>query len=302
MKPLLRPLVVCLVVFAYSSCQKEPTSIPEPPATGDSTKLVKYITINAAGPTADTMFNSFEYDAQRRLTFLKTVYSSDFVDNSEFYSTSHFQYSGTDTLPNIVTTELHEGTAQDFHVDNDTSYFNYDTLGRLIKDSTNYKETSSYTGSDVYYTSRIYTYTGNEITVKRTTTRNFSGPHEYTSSFTATQINGNITALAVDNEYNLNLTYDSHPNPFYYIPALRSITSIISSIDEGEIIFMINTMQKNNCTGYSSKYTSGDTEQEVNTYSYNTSGLPATFTTQYSSSFNYSSYVNFKGVFEYEKW
>lgn len=300
MKLLPRHLLVCLIIFVYSSCQKEPAPLTEPPVTGDSTKLVKYIIINNA--VADTIFTSFDYDAQKRVTLVKSVYSSDPVDNSQFYSINRFQYSGADTLPNIITTEHHEGTAQDYYAANDTSYFSYDNLGRIIKDSTNYHETWSSTGTDAYYTTRMYSYTGNEITLKIKTNSKYAGLKEYTIPVTATEGNGNISALKMDDDYNINLTYDGHPNPFYYIPAFRSFTSIITSVVEGEIIYPVNTMQKNNCTGYSATYVSGDTENEVNTYTYTTNGLPATFTSQYSSNFGDPPTASFKGIFEYGKW
>jgi hypothetical protein len=295
-------LITCLIIFVYSGCQKEPDPLSEPPVTGDSTKLVKFTAIMTLRSATDSSFTSFEYDGQKRLTLMRTVHSTDPADNAEFYSTSYFQYNGTDTLPNIVIEESHEGSTQNFFIVNDTTYYIYDDQGRVAKDSTNHKETYSGNDPEYFYTSRVYNFTGSELILDATSNSPYSGADKYTKSFSSTETNGNITALSVDNDYQINLTYDNHPNPFYYIPALRTIFSFISDVDKEEIIYIHNTLQKNNCTGYSSTDLTAETENEVNTYTYNVNGFPATFTSQYASSSGDPSSVISKGTFEYAKW
>lgn len=298
-------------LFLFSSCQKEITStetptVPISPVIGDSTLLLKYLEVDSIpGALQDTSkIVQFGYDAQKRLTSVYLTFTTDAVDNLNFYEKYTCQYNGADTLPARMMREFREGSdTLNFTFNRDTAYYTYNIAGKLISDSTRKNERNNFGEKRYYITKKFSYFTGYTLVAG---SNDYNGSVELSlDSLAYTTSGNNTTSLNVHNYslpgmqstalFSFSFTYDNHVNPFHYLPGMHSIAPYFEY--EGG---PVNTLQPNNATIISQNdIRAGVTINESIAYSYKNNGYPSTFfSTQNSSSFG-STTRNYKGIFVY---
>ena len=295
MKQTLTTTLFAVAVLLFSSCQKEisPTDVPvvvPPPVTNDSNRLTKYVEIDSvAGNPSDTVtVVSIEYDAQKRVTAVISYNSTDPADNLANYEKYFYHYNGSDTLPDRAILQLRIESGADINVRADTSFYTYNSAGKLLKDSSNRNLTSSF-GQTHSVTTRTFDYQSSFFTILKTDTDTdtvFGGPT--IDSVFLTLANGNISAIQFANYilpgytpdygHNSTFTYDNNPNPFHKIKALASTIQLFE-FDNGPLALL----QKNNVTSIAQTSLAGETVSENIQYSYNSSGYPAVSYSTYNS-------------------
>ena len=160
-------------VFVFASCGIEP--LPVYPPVVPNIQLLQYMEIDSvtgASPDTSTIVK-LEYDVLKRLVALNSYFSTDSAEQLLHYERFIYQYNGTDTFPAKMIYSSREGNATDFNTQQDTSYYSYNTLGKLLTDSTSKNDSSNF-GNSHYYTKRKYNYFGGYFIVQKTEENNGS--------------------------------------------------------------------------------------------------------------------------------
>jgi hypothetical protein len=300
---LLKIFLCAATVFVFASCGREP--LPVYPPVIPNIQLQQYLEIDSVtGVAPDTStIVKFEYDVLKRLATLNTFYSTDSADQLLHYEKFIYQYNGTDTLPAKMVYIFREGNATDSTVQQDTSYYTYNTLGKLLTDSTSRNHSSSF-GSSHSYTKRKYNYSGNYFIIYKAEENNGSINETYDS--VAVDISGNNMNSLSSQSYSLpdsmplfgftsSFVYDNNPNPFRKTPALYPTIQVFE-FNSGPS----SLLQINNATAITQNSSAGDASNETITYSYNENGYPSGFQSIYTSTVSGTTETRrYKGVFVY---
>lgn len=278
-----------LIAFVFTACQKEispdelPDARPTNPATSDSVRLKLYVeldTLRTSGTDTILKFN-VDYDAQKRLlNFEMSEY--DYYSGELWVITKYsFKYSGSDTLPELLT--LHgqifsNGTVSHLK---DTVNCVYDNAGNLIKV---YQEgvdlADSFNAAIYYYPS----YAKSILYINGVLQPDYDSIVNKLTLF-----GGNITNSSQEVHrfepmyYRLTRegyasTYDQQKNPFRRFLRLFEILQINFAqlgYFGGHSLSANNVIQFSG-TFYSSENASDGTDQYNASYTYNNAGYPVT--------------------------
>ena len=264
---LIAGLFLCACV---TSCQKEliatPDPVPPPVITlHDSvTRLSQLIFIDTYVSATDTTgYYEYLYDNLQRVT---TINIYDYYNSPSIPTVFTFYYSGSDSLSYKMT---EEGTHSSDTYSYTTFYF-YDNLQRLIKDSAIY-------GPDVYVYK--YNYSNTMITTRGSFVYNNDLANPYLEADTGfIGSTGDViktNSLTLNNEdYVNNFTYDDKPNPFSQL----NIHTTYNPMPGFNFYLYDFLLQKNNtilATEENQLYP-GTITTTTYSYTYNALGVPET--------------------------
>ncbi|MES2849523.1 MAG: hypothetical protein V4685_10740 [Bacteroidota bacterium] len=303
MANLLKIFLCATTVFVFASCGREPLPV-YPPVVPDI-RLLQYLEIDSVTGTAPDTSSivKLEYDVLKRLVVLSSYFSTDSADQLLHYERFVYQYNGTDTFPAKMIYSSREGNATDFTTRQDTSYYSYNTLGKILTDSTSRNDSSSL-GSIHSYTTRRYNYSGSYFFIYKAEEN--SGIINQTYDSVAVDISGSNMSSINSQSYSLpdsmplfsftgSFSYDNNPNPFRKIAALYPTIQVFEFNGGPSSLLQIN-----NAINMSQNSSAGDVSNETVTYTYNTNGYPSGFQSVYSSTFSgITETRRYKGVFVY---
>jgi hypothetical protein len=267
-------ILAVVALFSMSifitSCKKDtPSNTNNNPSSGFP-RLAKYIELDTtqSAPYDTASIFYFTYDNSGRLTGGLQVYFGSVHDSVEVDLSQNF-YQGADTLP-----YKSYGLDRDLTtpaIDYDTALVYYDANGRSIRDSIRetYIDESSSTTTN-YISSDRWAFSGSQVSWLN---YNYIPYSSYPNTDTVTQIisNGNIITqndIAWGGGQNYTFSFDTHPNPFYYMGA--GVTAIYNIAHDESVM---NDPQKNNYTRLQESNSGTDFR---NTYTYLSNGWPST--------------------------
>ena len=233
--------LVCVTMvlgLLLSSCQREPDfDIPRPTGAADSTLLKKYVFLDTmrAAPFDTLDYDGFVYDEKHRM---KTWYIVDFDDpDIDTVLIGIYFYHGDDTLP--YKREIMEAGDDVVLSSSNSSFWEYDNAGRLIKDSSIMIWRDRPGKEEFEINTAQYTYTANGVNydvklkyysvpagqfsqetiikgkVKNTISNNCIVKQLDSVFYANVGYNGSVvskdTVLSV---HQVNVEYDNNPNPF----------------------------------------------------------------------------------------
>ena len=284
--------LTAIFIFSLTACQKDiiPETPPMPTATlsADSNYLSKSILIDISGSSIDSFITSYNYDNLKRVSNVVDITKSNTATNSEKDSIIYF-YNGSDTTP-IKKYDYYEYFGNYSAKDTSMSFFNYNSLNQLIKDSTiEFKKTpSNYT---ILKRVSNYTYVLNKIygvTVSTILYSTINSFQPYIQRDTATlDANKNIinsrqqtivgtTSPTIENKI-YTFTYDNKPSPYLN----QNINYIFPNIPEGSTDYIYDQIgsKNNRLTSNEVSITSGGTGSYfgdfTGKYIYKSNGYPS---------------------------
>ncbi|MEO6328649.1 MAG: hypothetical protein ABIO55_06945 [Ginsengibacter sp.] len=294
MKNTLKLSAIFFICAFVQSCQKDIEDINSPLippviTTHDSvTRLSKLIFFEDGTLATDTTaYRQYFYDSLNRVISIKHY---DYLNgNPIFAEIVVYFYTGNDSIAYKLTHEVVDPSNPD--PDTDTSFFFYDNLQRLIKDSSISSiglQVSNYTYSNTMITAMIRSVTNsdplNPYMEKDTGFIGSAGDIIKTNSLTST------------GEYYINnFTYDNHQNPFNQL----NIRSTYNPVPGFNFFIEDHYLQKNNVVSltYENQSFPGLIDNDAYTYTYNASGFPETV----NISFESVPVDNYKIVFVYRR-
>jgi hypothetical protein len=227
-----------LVLTAFTSCQKAyevPDLILEPPVGNGLPVSYKQVSSDEPGKAYITRF---VYDAEKRVTQISSVEIDSTVTpiKRDTLMIERFLYTGNSTKPDKLVT-----TAQ---ANPDTTYFQFDNTGKLIKDST------VSLGITVLSHTINYTTTGFKVTTRE------QGSPDFIDSIVIASDNMNFLRRSITGypQYtqDVQLTFDAIENPLY----AQNIRTVRFHIDVTEIGWPFyssrNAMKSYSQSGYQS--------------------------------------------------
>lgn len=278
-------LIIYLLLFGLSSCQKEVDGSLPVKTTGDSTVLWKYVVMDTTlSPGLDTLeVYYFEYDNQKRLTRLIDSLRDDTSSSPAYTSTSStdFFYNGNETQPYKRIGLEKDGSDRRW----DTSYYSYQ--GQLVSMDSIRLQINNIFGNTWGIVARYFTKNGNSVTM----IERFPPTCETNTIITQTYSNGNLASEMATSSgcatgsWDDQMTFDNKTNPFYTaIPVHFPVTGFS----------YFGNDQKNNMTEKSSLSMGIHTQHA---YTYRSNGLPSVVRVNDLMFPQYS----FKGIFYYNK-
>ncbi len=252
------------------SCQKKflgPEDALQPPiveAHDSVTRLSEFYLIqtNAA---ADTLKHyQITYDGLARVNTITAYISS--IAYPHLFSVATYYYAGTDSMAYEKIEKFPDLTGTDTM---QTTFYYYDNLKRLVKDSINYPNMVEVAQ---------FNYSASMITAIKNFDY-FVYPFTKSTETDTGYINiaGNITRISRwvssgGSNYFIDFVYDDKPNPFYQLN-IRSTFRPVYNVDD-LILGLDYYLQKNNILHIVETFSPTTYNTEF-AYSYNTSGFPA---------------------------
>lgn len=270
------------------SCQKKflrPEEALQPPvvSTHDSmTRLSAFFLIQPPSPDT-SISHKIAYDTLGRVNSITTFLWN--IAYPHLFSIATYYYAGNDSMAYKKIEKFPVLTGRDTM---QTTFYYYDNLKRLVKDSINYPNSAEVAQ---------FNYSSSMITAFKSFDY-FVYPFFRSTEIDTGYLNsaGNITRLSLWSingapaNYTIDFTYDDKPNPFYQLN-IRSTFRPLFTVDD-LILGLDYYLQKNNILHIVENY-----YNTVFSYSYNASGFP---TFQYLTSFRDASEDGFT-AFVYEK-
>lgn len=221
MKLLLSGCIVLLSMIGFVSCQKEVEGSLTEQVGSDTTFLDRVYSLDSISPTqTDTFSKSFlVYDNQKRLKQALTYT----VGEIDTFRTDYF-YTGTDTLPFKTVDHTLSDIGLGLTYYRDTTFFQYDMNGKIIKDSSLERYVTG--NQDFGVSVRDFGISGNKVVVDSRAYDLISGQYVlrntsvYRKAVFVTTINGNIvqqTDTAFGLLTGIQLTYSNNPDPAYKV-------------------------------------------------------------------------------------
>lgn len=221
MKLLLSGCIVLLFMIGVVSCQKEVEGSLTEQVGSDTTFLERVYSLDSISPTqTDTFSKSFlVYDNQKRLKQALTYT----VGEIDTFRTDYF-YTGTDTLPFKTVDHTLSDIGLGLTYYRDTTFFQYDMNGKIIKDSSLERYVTG--NQDFGVSVRDFGISGNKVVVDSRAYDLISGQYVlrntsvYRKAVFVTTINGNIvqqTDTAFGFSTGIQLTYNNNPDPAYKV-------------------------------------------------------------------------------------
>lgn len=275
MRYCIKIILVVIVCIVAVSCRKKPLSLedPQPPnvEVHDSVmRLSAYYFYNISGSVQDTFrFNEIFYDGLGRVKTIR-VYMNSPVPHSLFWITT-FNYHDSESIAYEKIQRFPTMTGRDTL---QTSFYYYDNLQRLIKDSINYPNqvevTTYHYSSSMIIARRSYVFNTSPV---RTTTEIDTGFLSGTGNMIKLVESYSIDSIAYKSTA---FAYDDKPNPFYQLN-IRSTFRPIFDIND-LALHLDFYLQKNNIvriveTDLSVPVILYNTDYS---YSYNLAGFPVT--------------------------
>lgn len=252
--------LITVIFFFLNACQKEISlernQNPNIPALiSDSNYLSTKYFIDKVGSTIDTTTTKYYYDNLKRVS--KTLETSKNNGVIAAKDSIIFFYNATDTIP-VKKFEYYEAFGNGARRDTILSFFTYNNLNRLIKDSTMIFEKEI-----VFYNYSIkksicnYSYSSNKIYGFKTFTLLYqlvNSQFDYLQNDTVTiDANKNIiesrqtsligTLPTIPESRLYTFTYDNKPSPYLN----QNINYIFPNIPEGTNLYFLNQLgSKNN--------------------------------------------------------
>ncbi len=297
MNKCLKAITAIFVCAFASSCQKDfennpvpviPPIITPPIITPhDSvTRLSKLVFFDFRVSLTDTSgYAEYIYDSLQRVTAIN-YYGNDNGSPllSEVYT---YYYTGRDSLAYKMT----DKDLDPVYGYSDTTFYFYDNLQRLIKDSVVFSsgiEVNEYEYSATKITGlQRLVYSADPLNTIVNTDTGFIGN-------TGDVIKTNSLTLTTDN-YITSFTYDDKPNPFYQL----NIRSTYNPIPGFNFFLEDFYNQKNNAVLVTdeNQLFPGEIESNIFTYTYNSMGFPASVDVTYS----FGQTDDYRIVFVYKK-
>jgi hypothetical protein len=231
-------VLLLLVLAVFTSCQKEyvvPDLVIE--STGGNGLPVSYKQVASDEP-GKAYITRFVYDAEKRVTQVISVEIDSTVTpiKKDTLMIERFLYTGAAVIPDKLVT-----TAQ---ANPDTTYFQFDNTGKLIKDST------VSLGITVISHAITYTTTGFKVVTKE------QGSPDFTDSIVISSDNLSFLRRSITGypQYtqDVQLSFDAIDNPLY----AQNIRSVRFHIDVTEIGWPFysskNAMKSYSQSGYQS--------------------------------------------------
>ena len=304
-------VAILAVVFIFISCKKD--SLDDQPVNPNTSSYISKITwTDTTSASIVYRTQTFQYDNLKRLKLTRTFSNTDTLDYNFFYNSN-------DELPFKLLASHHYQAGVNNNVDMDTviTYFNYDALGRRIKDSSvNISHgTLSGSGAATYFYSLAvedYSYAGNKMygnlwdtslisvpyspplpsdITRDTVTFDADGDIILNTEYAAPSFLGATTFYITD-----QVTYDNKlspfarfkkfsPNLFPYSGRSTDFNTVWSSKN---VLKIYETTIDN--TGYD--YSLGTIYDFAGLYNYNSDGLPTKINHSYFFGFNvYMEYI-----------
>lgn len=290
MKSTLSAIVIIILCTVITSCQKELVDpmvpvVPPPAVTpADSvTRLSKFIYLDPTVSTADTTgYVEFFYDSLQRVILINGY--GIFNNATSLIDEFNYYYAGTDSVA-YKSDHVEVGTPN-----NSTSFYFYDNMQRLIKDSVvifSAYGNSAYTDQYIYGASTI-------IAINRDSP---SGDLISTDTGFIGANGAIIKTVSLETSLGRTVTtsfkYDSNPNPFNQLN-IRTTYGPVPGYDEIYVSYLLKNNVVNQTT--SDLLFPGSIDKGIFTYTYDTSGMPATVSIS-----DGNGQVNDKVVFLYKK-
>ena len=252
-------LSIIVLTLLFMSCNKHNDDEQNNNTSNNSKRLRAFKYLEGS----DSLKYTYTYDNQNRIS-ITNGYSYQAGALTDGLITTNF-YNGNDTLPLYIKSDFTDnagtitGTAYE--------YFYYNASGKLIKDSIQFSASYSIVYNFEYFTDHFKVTTTNVLDTVIT---------EQTIS------NGNVTAemdtvygpFISDFSVNEHISYDNHPNPFFYTAVRR----VLHYMPENELQEDIIPAFKNNPSDYT-RVTTGMPPQNDHTqytYVYDADGYPTT--------------------------
>ena len=212
----------CIFLLALNACEKDKTAPGNANTNSTSAKRLREFRIVTGNDTTTKI--TYTYDSGNRIA---TVHRLDYESGSPADDGTYtFEYGTNDSLPSHMRLEYSDYISPSSS-ETENEYFFYNNLRVLVKDSQYYNNSG---GSATYN----FEYLTDHIKL----TTNF----EDTLLSYLVNTNGNVTsetdtltgAFIQDFFFHLQVSFDDHPNPFYFAGLKRVIYYMPESyIDEG---------------------------------------------------------------------
>ncbi|HTB99137.1 MAG TPA: hypothetical protein VK705_00500 [Ferruginibacter sp.] len=292
-KPISLFILSAIVVITIVSCKKTNNGS----SANNGVHLLKYIQLDTtqAAPYDTMEVDTYKYDNLNRFLICTEIsYGNDTpgLPDSGIGSTGE-SYIGNSTVP-YMTFNDDDGGQAGYNTD-DTDYILSYTPGVMIKDSEINTSTTNGVSSSRFISVMEDILNGQTV---------IENTINYTPSFnsysdTATQIfsNGDVISqtdnTVVGNQpySNWNMTFDTHPNPFYN----NGLTDV-GILELGDDSLQLQPIQKNNTTEIIRNSPSAPLHLKYE-YTYNSNGYPATVV-EYDWSSGSPVFV-YKGIYVY---
>ena len=304
-------LVILTGILFFTSCKKN--SVDDNQPNPDTNNYISKITWTDTTSTPSVhKTQTFQYDNLKRLNFTRTFTSTDTLDYNFFYNSN-------DQLPFKMLASHHYQAGVNNDVDTDTTitYFNYDALGRRLKDSSVYISHGTLAGSGAatyFYSLAVedYSYAGNKMYANLWDTTLISDPY---SPPLPSDIKRDTVTFDADGDIILNtehsapaflgattfyitdqITYDNKLSPFArfkkfspnLFPYSGGSTDFNTVWGSKNAVKIYETTVDN--TGYD--YSLGTVYDFSGLYNYNSDGLPTKINHNYFFGFNvYMEYI-----------
>lgn len=209
-------LSALLAAIVFCSCQKE-YEVPDLVLIGPTAGMPTAYKLVSADDPGKAYYTKFFYDADQRVSKVVSVEYDSTVSpvKRDTFMVETFIYSGSNLVPSKLVTG--------YYTNNDTTYFQYDNGGRLIRDST------VSLGQTVNTRQLTYTGTGFTVLVKE------SGSPDLADSMVIASDNMTFLRRTVvgypQYTQNVQMGYDVTENPLY----AQNIRSVRFHMDLTEI-------------------------------------------------------------------
>ena len=308
-------LIVFFALAAIISCQKELSKessgttviLPPPPLSILDSNYIDtvYEFETRNGVTDTTAYNSYKYDAQKRVVSINWEFG-DFQFPYQDSGKAVYFYNGTDTLPyQSVTIADYNGMLV---FDTTITFYFYDNAARLIKDSVVDAERDiSYPYYRLRHYVELYSYASGKVFRQSSDLPIIEpSPAAYPPTFTLDTVIVNaalnpvsaVSYVSLNNNssfskyYETANSYDNNPNPYYKLNISKSFSPI--PVADGPSYFT-DFIGKNNCViNYTNYPASGSNSTTLftnvylpNTYIKKTS-LPANFNPAFTDGYLYT--------------